>query len=336
MGAAETTCETLSPSYSRQLPLPLFARARALAWSGDGQLLIATHNGVVAYDLTKNNYAALVSGQPIPNGIPDVVGLDSDGRTLFAFNADYSDLAAEARIGTIRDAHRRPALKISDVAMRSGKVAVIGYPVFLKGTDFCQLWIGEPGAPWETFLPLHPIAQSIEETVRYSLTPYGGAVTFLSDDTVAMISPAEAGIFRYKTDGTPLRPLARGLRELVVTRMVEATKGYAQDVDGRYREIFNKQPMIDDLVNTPDGLAIVVREWSPETRMVHWELWFPDTEGVRRRVPLSMTEQRIGGGDLQCATRGTKLACIYGHPAQPNGSITSELDVFDLAKIRCH
>lgn len=324
--------EALAPTSSRALPLPAFAITQTVAWNGDGKLLIGLKDGIVTYDPVTGSSAPLVPGDPIPNGLSYVVGLDSDGKNVFAFNLDYSDLLANAKSGQIAVARRHAALQIASVAIRGDKVAVLGFPVLLKGTDFAQLWIGDPGAPWETFLPLHPVDPKVTSLVRFAIAPYGGAVTFANDDTVAMISPAEPGIFRYRTDGTPLPTLGRGLRELVVPRIPEATKGFAQDPEGRYREVLNKQPTIDGLVATPDGLAIVVRRWSEGA--VGWELWFPDADGVRRRIRLELSDRNVVGGHLHCSARGAQLACVFSRYMAPPQLRKPELAIFDLKRAK--
>jgi hypothetical protein len=220
------------------------------------------------------------------------------------------------------------ALQIADMAIRGRTVAVLGFPVRLKGAEFAQLWVGEAGAPWTTFRPLHPIGAAAGEIVRYAIAPNGGAVTFAGDGSMAMISPAEAGIFRYRIDGTPLPTLGSGLRELVVPRMAEATFGYRLDFEARYREIFNKQPTIDDLIDTPDGLAIVVRRWSDGA--VRWELWFPDATSVRRRVRLGLSDITVGGGHLHCSARGSSIACVFDRVTRPKQPPVPELAIFDL------
>lgn len=325
---------TLAPRLSRRLPVPPFAQGRTVAWGAGGRLLIGTGGGIVAYDLTTTTATPLVPGRPIPNGIAAVVGLDSDGSHLVAFNADYSDLTADVRTGRITSARREFALQIADVAIRGDVVAVLGFPLRLKTADFAQLWIGKAGEPWSTNRPLHPVTEASEEIVRYSIAPNGGAVTFLKDGTIAMISPAEPGLFRYRADGTPLPVLGADLRELVVPRMREAIFGYRLDVEGRYREIFNRQPTIDDLVDTPDGPAVVVRRWSDGA--AGWELWFPGPQRVRRRVVLGIRDAGVAGGDLKCATRGSSLACVFDRITGRNQPPLPELAIFDLAQVqRC-
>jgi hypothetical protein len=320
--------ETLVPSKVVTLPSPTFFAAQTLAWNSNGRLVIGTRAGILSYDPDTARFVPLVSGQKIPNGIPDVVGLDSDGKSIFAFNSDYSDLVADARSGKVTGARREPSLQIADVALRGGKLAVLGFPLRLRTKVFAQLWIGTPGAPWETFLPLHPVDGAAEEIVRYAIPPNGGAVTFANDGTVAMISPAEPGVFRYRVDGTVLPTLGRNLRELVITRLPEAIRGYRLDIGARYREILNKQPTVDDLISTADGLAIVVRRWS--STGAAWELWFPDTQGVRRRVQLQLSSPGVVAGHLHCSVQGARLACVFDRRIGADKPPVNDLAIFDL------
>lgn len=329
--AAAPCVETLAPTNVTPVSEPALAYASSVAWRDDRTLLISARSGIVAYDLISRTATPLVAGVAPPSGLPRAIGLDSDGKDVVAFNLDQSDLAADAHTGRVVTARRDGALQIADVAVHAGTAAILGFPFHLKTSEFAQLWIGKPGAPWTSFHPLHPISEAADEIVRYAVAPLGGAVTFARDGTIAMISPAEPGVFRYRVDGTPLPTLGAEIRELVVPRMREATFGYRLDYVGRYREILNKQPLIDDLVDTPDGLAIVVRRWSEGA--VHWELWFPGPRTVRRRVALGLQDPGVAGGHLHCSTRGPRLACTYGTITPPDQPWTPQLALFDLRSV---
>jgi hypothetical protein len=306
--------------------------AQDVSWISDVGLLIGMDDGIVLYDVGSGTQSLLVSGEEPPNGVPAVIRLDTDGKTVVAIGRNYAHLVANARSGKISMAREDHALVINDIAVHAGMVAVLGYPLFLRGTDFAQLWIGEPGAPWETFLPIHPVGKDAQKIIQAAGPPYGGAVTFAADGSVAMISPAEPGVFRYKIDGRPLPTLGRSLRQLMVPRMPEVLSAYARDPEGRSREIFNKQPTIDDLISTPAGLAIVVRVWSKGSPT--WELWFPDTVGLRRRVQLSLTEKDVSGGHLHCSVRASQMACVLTLFRKMEKPGVSSLAIFDLGKAR--
>ena len=320
--------QTLAPALTRSLDPTRFARPQSVAWNGASEALVATHGGIAAYDLRSGAARVVVPGDSIPVGIPDVVGVAGDGARLIAFNLDYSDVVADARSGRIVAARRDAVLQIADVAIRGDVAAVLAYPLHLRGKDLAQLWVGEPGAPWDTFVPLHVLSPEAAETIRYAMAPYGGAVTFDRDGSIAMISPAERGVFRYRPDGTALPTLGRNVSELVVPELPRAIRNYALDLDGRYREVFNRQPTIDDLVTTSDGLAIVVRLW--HDGKVHWQLWFPDADRIRRRIALGISDTRVAGGHLHCSGRGTAVICAFGRFTAPKQPPTPELDVFEL------
>ena len=327
-----TPCvETLAPTSNRPLRDASLAYASSVAWRDDGTLLIGARSGVFAYDPRADETTPLVPAEAPPKGIPRVIGLDSDGRNLVAFNLDFSDLVADVTTGRIASSRREMALEIADIAIRGRNVAVLGFPLRLKTSEYAQLWVGEAGAPWETYRPLHPISAENDEIVRYAIAPVGGAVTFAKDGTIAMISPAEPGVFRYRIDGAPLPTLGKELRELVVPRMKEATFGHRADMEGRYREILNKQPLVDDLIDTPDGLAIVVRRWSEGA--VAWELWFPDAQTLRRRIVLSVRDPGVAGGHLRCSAKGPSIACTFGSIAPAGQPWTPQLAIFDLRRL---
>jgi hypothetical protein len=337
-GARAADCiETLRSDSTQPLPMPAFAHARSVAWMDGATLLIGTQGGVRAYRIADGSSRVVVSGAAAPNGIPEVENLDSDGRTLAAYNADYTDLTAALPTGKILAAHRYPVIQVCDLAVHGGTTVVLGpkHPKLLQADRFGALWIGKAGDPFDKFRLLHPMGGAAETVFRRALFPYGGAVVIRSDETIAFITPAEPGIFQYRPDGQALPRLAPQLQELMVPRLPEAISKYAMDLKGRYEQIYNRQRSADDLVDTANGLAIVVR--AAEGARVWWELWFPDASGIRRRIRLSPEQNRPTGGHLRCEARGNLIACITPMYAGPNTAGPPDLLMFNLDhSVPCH
>jgi hypothetical protein len=153
-----------------------------------------------------------------------------------------------------------------------------------------------------------------------------------ADGTISMITPVEPGVIRNRLDGTPLPPLGSYLRELVIPALPEMVSRYSVDFAGRYREVLNKQLLADDLIETSDGLAIVVRRWA--AGRVGWELLFPDARGARRRVRLDVEDVRAAGGHMRCDARGTKVACIYGRFVAADKPNRPHVVLFDLTRTK--
>jgi hypothetical protein len=328
--AAAQPCETLEATFVRQLPLPTFARVGGVAWRNGGKLLLGAESGVNEYDIVSGDVRRVVSASAIPYGLPDVMNLATDGRRLFAFNLDYSDLAFDLDAAKILRARHHAALQIADVAVRGDTVAVLGRPVLLQ-RDFGSLWVGPIGAPWQEFRGIHPLGGEAADIYKGAFAPYGGAVVIQKNGTIAIVTPAEAGVLRFAADGTQLPTIGRGLTELMVPRLPEILRRYASDVDGRYSQILNRQPIIDDLLETSDGLAIVVRRVAGER--LTWELWFPDEQSKRRVVRLGVSDDATGG-HLHCDARGTKIACTFGKSTGAAKPQLPQLALFDLKQAR--
>jgi hypothetical protein len=329
--AAASPCETLEPLFVRPLPLPTFRRLGGVAWRDDRRLLIGAESGVNEYDLEGGGVKRVVSASAIPYGLPAVTNLASDGQRLFAFNLDYSDLAFDLASSRILQARRHAALQIMDVAVRGDTLAVLGRPIMLKA-DFGALWVGRIGAPWEEFRGFRPLQGEAVTIYKGAIAPYGGAVVIQKNGTVAMVTPAEAGVRRFAADGTQFPTLGAELTQLVVPRLPEAIRKYNIDERGRYEQIFNRQPTIDDLLDTSDDLAVVVRRIADGR--VTWDLWFPDAKTTRRIVHLGLSDTAEGGGHLHCDTRGPRIACLFGKTTGFGKPDVPHIALFDLRQAR--
>jgi hypothetical protein len=324
--------ETLSPTFVRELPQTTLKRAHSVAWIGDRAVAVGSDNGVYEYVLADSSVRRIVAPRPIPNGLSKVEDIATDGRSLVAFNLDYSQVAVELASSRIVAARRAPALEIIDLAVRGDSFVVLGFPAMLKKDKRGVLWMGKVGAEWESFRMLHKVRDDNTENLRSCLPPFGGAVVIQKDGTIAMITATEAGIHRFSSDGTRLATLGSGLTDLVVNRIAEIREIYASDVIGRYREVLNQQPTADDLVDTANGLAIVVRRTASEN--VWWELWFPaERTGTRRRIRLAVEDKRTAGGHLRCHGRGQQLACLFGKSTELFRPDRPYLMVFDLNRV---
>jgi hypothetical protein len=335
--AAALCTETLAPALQRKLPRDRYPAAHSVAWLDDDNVIIGSRGGIVQYSISKDVAKTLVMNLDVPNGLPAAERLRTDGKTLVAFGTDRSDIAYDLAKQKIVHARRTAAMLVSDMAVRGDEVVVLGFPMKHQG-DVGPLWIGKVGAPWDDLKLLRAADPKSVDVLQFAMAPYGGAVLFLSDNTIAAISPAEAGVMRYKPDGTPLPKLGTDLVELLMPKMPDVILRYGQDVMGRYTEIVNKQPLADDLVNTPQGIAIVVRRW--DAGKVWWEAWFPNAKSLARRIRLGVEDKRVAGGVLRCDNRGARLACLFGAQTEFNKPDQPYLLVFNWKDVKrdpsCH
>lgn len=307
----------VKPLSVRELPREQYAAARSVAWRDEKRLLIGTRgNGIIEYDVAAGSGKTLISGEALPHGIDDVEKLDTDGKTVVAFNRDRVDVAFDLQRRKFSHTRRAAIMRIADLAVRDGNVAVLGYS-FSQSGGGGPVWFGRTGAGWDE----HTLAYTAKDQDAFHRTafpPYAGAIRFLDANTAAFITPAAPGVFRVRTDGTSLPPLGRDMTELVAD--VSAALR-APDLPARYAQL-NKLLTIDDLVVLPEGPAVIVRGWTKGK--THWQLWRVHAEKqATEKVVLDVSDARTVGAHLRCDAWQSRLACITDEP---------RLMLFDVAK----
>jgi hypothetical protein len=322
---------TVAPTFVRELAPDQYTSARSIAWRDDHRVLIGTRgHGIVEYDTNTASAKPIVGGSDIPAGMPDVEKLDTDGTTIVAFNRDRTDVAFDLRKGKLVHTRRAAVMRIMDMAVRDGKVAVLGYSFKPADGGSSPVWLGDVGASWEEHELLYDAGPKFDDYFRFALAPHAGAVRFIDKDTVAFVLPSEAGVFRYRTDGTALPRLGRDMTELITPDVPLIAKKYNTDVAARYQEVVNRTPTIDDLVILAgDGPAVVVRRWSKGK--VSWELWIA-SERATRKLRLGIEDSRVAGGHLRCDAFLSKVACLFGKQTQPGQPDKPYLALFDVSK----
>jgi hypothetical protein len=255
----------------------------------------------------------LIDALPVPLGLPDPLGVHSDGESVIASNGFiYSQYAKRLSNGSRLFARTNPAFMVIDAAIWQDRLYVLGWPVKRRraASDGVAVWRGSISQPLEQLKVLHRIRSGTQSVAIFddSLPVLGGALTIEGNGTVDVITAAEAGVFQYDSKGNLIRALGRNLQELVLTRMHDVNFKYNTNVLARYREVLNKQPTIDCLVSTDDGPAIVVRV--AREKNIDWELWYPN--GTPRVTRFKLGISRKGPlGHISCDARGQDLACVY-------------------------
>lgn len=310
----------LKPVSVRELPPADYAAARGVAWLDDRYVLIGTRgNGIVKYDLDRGRGQSIVNGAELPKGIPDVEDLSTDGAAIVAFNRDRSDVVFDLKSGTLAHTRRTATMRVMDMDIRGGKVALLGYSFVPGGGG--PLWIGAPGAAWPKYKLVFDPTKKHDAFFREAIAPYAGAVRFLDDETIALVSPAQIGVRRYRLDGTALPALGTDMKELAAD-LLPAIR--AAGLDARYN-ILNERRLIEDLLTLPDHAAgVVVRRWADGR--VSWQLWVAVETGATKRVDLAVTDP-AATAHARCDARGSRIACCVA------GSRLTRLVVFDLRKM---
>jgi hypothetical protein len=292
-----------------------------VAWENADAVLIASDEGVQRYSLRSRSIDRLVSTADLPDGLPYPEAVASDGTTVEVTSSltmgGYSMRLANHK----RIAAQRVRLQPHDVAVRGSRACVLGS--LIKEQTNEAVWCGPVDKLWTRYQPVHRIASGAR-IFRNAISRFGGAIAMSEDGSVTVVTSAEPGVFRYAPDGKLLEKSGESFDQLVLSAMQELHSRFAGDVPGRYRLLLNTQPILEDLVLTPRGPALVVRV--AEKDRVRWELWWPRSDG-RTVPPTRLGIDRIGPyGHLQCDARGRSLACVGSLPDRKQAAD------FDLAE----
>lgn len=312
--AAAATLTPLKPVQTVSLSAHGSAAAD-VAWLNDTEVLVALIKGGVLRVSTRTGKAEVWSAEgPLPGGSPYAELVATDGNLVVVAGGGRRNVAFRKADGTYLYGYMSGRLLPRGLAVDGGRAYLQGWMMKSMADEEQQkgaLWTELPGEELGA-APLHRVLSSGEALARWRLTmhPYGGATVALPDHSVAVISSAEPGVFRYDASGKLLGVLGTGLSSLVVDSP-RLAKDFGMDVIGRYREVLNRQPTIDDLVVTPRGLAILARMARGEH--IQWELWRVGPSDVASVQPL---EPQANGpiGHMKCESRGKRLACVTNLP----------------------
>lgn len=291
------------------------AAAADVTWLNDNELLVAlTKGGVVKVALAPASVRAWLRESPLPDGIPAAELIAANGDLVVVMGGGRRNFMFRRADGTYLHSYADGGLYPRGLAVSGGLAFYIGW-VTRSGTDADQqqgvLWTQAAGRA-RSERPLHRIVSGDDALARWRLTmhPYGGAAVALPDGSVALITSAEPGIFRYGRDGKLLEVLGNAIDALVVDSL-RLAKSYGRDVVGRYRDVLDRQPSIDDLVVTPRGVAILVRTAAGNS--IEWQLWKPGRTSVETVQPLA---PKANGpiGHMKCEARRDRLACVTNMP----------------------
>jgi hypothetical protein len=290
------------------------ALASDVAWINDDALLVALiKGGVVRVTPSTKKVKVWLPEGPLPDGSPYAELVATDGETVVVTSGNRRHAVFRTMKGKHLFGFYDGPLMPLGLAVSNGKAFMSGW-LTKVGTDADQqrgaLFVHTP--PDEMpHPPLHRI-QTEDGLKRWRRTapPYGGSVVAMPDGSVALITSAEPGVYRYDRDGKLAEVLGSTVDSLLVDS-VSLGQSYAQDVAGRYTQFLNRQPIIDDLVATPSGPAILVRIASGDH--IGWELWTVNQTEVTSRQPLE--PKRLGPfGHMRCEARGRRLACAVNLP----------------------
>lgn len=305
------TAGALVPRSATPVPPALGRYAADVAWENAEHVLIAADKGVYRYSLRTRVAEKIIPDTPLPDGLPVPESVSSDGASVTTTSrvtvGGYAmRLADRKRLSAIRV----PMLPL-DTSVRGQRQCLLALPLSAKSHEV--VWCGPAEKSWLTYKPVHRLtAGAAAFPHAYSFSP-AGAVALGEDGSVTVVTTVEPGVFRYAADGTLIETLGKSFDHFVVPITREVRQRFAVDVDARYHLLLNRQPVLEDLILTPGGPALLVR--IAEKERIRWELWWPRPEGKPAVPPTRLGIERIGPfGHLRCDARGRSLACVGSNP----------------------
>jgi len=291
--------------------------ATDVAWLGDDQVLIALlHGGVARVSLDSKQVTQWVpQGEP-PNGSPATELVATDGKVVVV-------MGAGSRSFTFRNQHSKYVSGYSGGQLYPRGVAVVGGQAVYMGwmgragdDDTLRrgvLWTQSPGESNLAETPIHRVFGGNDAVTRWrsSTPPYAGSVVALGDGSIAVMTVAEPGIYRYDRTGKLIETLAGGDDALVLDSM-KLVKEYANDVRARYTDFINRRALVEDLVSLPGNrVGVLVR--TADKDEIQWALWQAERSGFGRAIPLAT---KVPGpfAHMRCESRGQRLACVTNVP----------------------
>lgn len=304
------TAGALVPRSAIPVPAAAGRYVSDVAWESSDTVLLATDLGVYRFSLRTRASEQLVSEVPLPDGLPNPETVASDGVTL----ATTSALTIGGYAMRLSDRKRLSAMRVTllplDVDVRGQRMCLLGFEMKQETRD--AVWCGAVGESWLKYKPVHRLTTG-ETSFRHAITfNRSSAIALAEDGSLFVVTSSEPGVFHYAPDGKLIETSGRSFDELVFLPTRDLRMRFGGDMPGRYRLLLNTQPLIEDLVLTPRGPAIVVRV--AEKERIRWELWWPRSDG-RTVPPTPLGIDRIGPyGHLQCDARGTALVCAGSLP----------------------
>jgi hypothetical protein len=291
-----------------------------VAWLNDDEVLVTLiRGGVVRVSAKTGKSSVWLPIGPMPDGAPFPEYIATDGKLVVIVAGGSPSAMFRSAQGKYLFGYTGSPLYFRGLAVSGGKAFFMGW-MTRSGTTADQqrgaLFVQTaPDTLGET--PIHRVVSSKESLARWRLTmsQYAGAAVALPDGSIAIVTSAEPGVFRYDRKGKLKEVLGSSVDSLIVdSKRLVQTGG--QDIVARYKDDLNLQPAIDDLVATPGGLAILVRVASNAAANdeIEWELWTVGAGDITRRQALA--KKRNGPfGHMKCEARGTRMACITAMPS---------------------
>lgn len=290
--------------------------ASDVAWLNDDEVLVTLLLGNVArVSIGSKKVTQWVPRGELPDGFPYPEFIATDGELVMILGGGRRHYMFRSKDGKYLSSYGGGRLYPRGVAVVGGKALYMGWMGQAGENDTLRRGVLWTQAPDEDLseTPIHSIFGGADAVGRWRMTApsYAGSMVALPDRSVAVMTVAEPGIYRYDRHGKLVEVLVSGVDSLLVDS-VKLAREYNVDVNARYVQLVNRRPLIEDLVALPgNGIAALVR--TAANGNVGWELWHAGKSGFTKKQPLETT--RLGPfGHMKCESRGRRLACVTNLP----------------------
>lgn len=290
--AAPASAPPAKPVHSlkivREYPMPMNAAAD-VRWAGEDSILVSDLvRGVGEVTLPASGKAtvAWLPEWPPPTGPgTQVKHLALSGDRIAAADTPFL-LRWHARHG--KESGQMAMEYIADIDLFGDRLLVSGLRFDAAGKlgmDGAMAWIGSLSLGEEGLKPILPFRD--QDAIMRCFGMGLGVVRFLSDGSFVIVPGAEPDIFLYGRDGRlrhTWRTEALGVAAPCAAITKEQQKMLWTNPEAR-QELVNRHAMIDEVIDTPDGPAVVIRTRGKRTT---WEIVVLNGDaGVRFTLPFS-------------------------------------------------
>jgi hypothetical protein len=299
----------------RAVPLQ---EASDIRWVDDNHVLITDRNRGVARLALSGGEVSWLAEWPKPNG--------PGGRYLHLAASDKTVAVADwVFLYQWREAggklHQEGIDHVADLDLdRDGdRLLLVGWRRSADGhgADGTLAWLGSLRGGESSLRPILPYRSS--KAILNCGLFHIGVVRFLHDGSFIVVPGAEPGIYLFSKDGKVQRVWATDAVGLDAPCDFSEEQGgfYAMNYVAR-EEWLNRQRVVDDIVETPTGPAVIAR--SVKGNQTQWDLLLVDPSGSISEQPLPVSSPSPWA-HMAAATRGNRAVLLIGdHITQPNGA----------------
>jgi len=198
---------------------------------------------------------------------------------------------------------------IDDLDLDGDRLLIVGWQRDANGkpADGAIAWLGLLAAGPDSFRPVLPF-RSLSAIGGCMLCGLGSA-RFLKDGSFILVPGAESGVYHFTKDGS-LDHVWQG-RDLgleINCEFPRAEEGIMHTQPLVRQQWVNRRAMVDEIIDTPTGPALIVRKFSDG--LTQWEmLLLNGPSPAAQKLPFTSPSP---WAHISAATRGDRIAFLIG------------------------